>query len=76
MLPSTSIHQQSFKLLHAMVKDMHYQVITLFVHDLRVKVTPNVAQCPLHHVTYAPTKFKVAMSKDLGEDAFTRKYII
>ena len=41
-----------------------------------VKVTQNVAQYPLHHVTYLATKFKVAMSNDLGEDAFTRKYII
>ena len=31
---------------------------------------------PLHHVIYAPGKFKVAMLNDLGEDAFTRKCII
>ena len=28
----------------------------------------------LHHVTYAPAKFEVAMSNGLGVDAFTRKY--
>ena len=27
----------------------------------------NVAQYPLHHVTYSVTKFKVAMSKGLGD---------
>ena len=29
---------------------------------LGVKVTQNVAQSPLHHVTYAPAKFEVATS--------------
>ena len=36
----------------------------------------NVAQYPLHHLTYAPTKFEVATSKGLERNAFTRKYII
>ena len=36
---------------------------TLFDLDLGVKVTQNVAQYPLHHVTYSPTKFEVATSK-------------
>ena len=40
--------------------------------DLGVKVTRNVAQYPLHHVTYLGTKFKVAVSNGLGGDAFTR----
>ena len=39
---------------------------TLFDLDLQVKVALNVAQCPLHHVTYAPTGFKVTASKALG----------
>ena len=30
----------------------------------------------LPHVTYAPANFEVAMSNGLGEDAFTRNYII
>ena len=51
---------------------MHLQEITLFDLDLGVKVTRNVAQYPLHHVTYLGTKFKVAMSKGLGGDALTR----
>ena len=33
--------------------------------DVGVKVTQNVAQCPLHHVTYAPAKFEVATSNSL-----------
>ena len=41
--------------------------------DLGVKVTRNVAQYPLHHVTYGATKFEVATSSSLGGDTFTRK---
>ena len=64
-------------LLHPMVKEkMHLQENTLFALDLGVKVTQNVAQYPLHHVTYLATKFEVAMSKGLGGDAFTRKFNI
>ena len=37
-----------------------------------VKVTGNVAQYPLHHVTYTATKFEVARSYGLGGDTFTR----
>ena len=44
--------------------------------DFGVKVTQNVAQYPLHHVTFSATKFEVATSKGLGGDAFTRKYNI
>ena len=36
------------------------------------KVTQNVAQYPLHHVTYSATKFEVATSNGLGGDTFTR----
>ena len=36
----------------------------------------NVAQFPLHHVTYSSTMFEVTTSNGLGGDAFTRKYII
>ena len=57
---------------------MHLQEnsILTFDLDLGVKVTQNVAQYPLHHVTYSATKFEVATSNRLGGDAFTRKYII
>ena len=37
-----------------------------------MKVTRNFAQYPLHHVTYAATKFEVARSYDLGGELFTR----
>ena len=52
---------------------MHLQENSIFDLDLGVKVTHNVAQYPLHHVTYSATKFEVAMSKGLGGDAFTKK---
>ena len=55
------LHLQSLKLLRPAVKEkMHLQESRL-----------NVAQCPLHHVTYAPTEFEVTTSK-----AFTRKFNI
>ena len=43
--------------------------------DLGVKVIQNVAQYPLHHVTYSATKFEVTTSNGSGGDTFTRKYI-
>ena len=45
---------------------MHLHESTLFDLDLQVKVTLNIAQCPLHHVTYAPTEFEVTTSKASG----------
>ena len=33
-------------------------------------------ECPPNHMTFVPAKFEVATSNSLGEDAFTRKYII
>ena len=54
---------------------MHLQDNTLFDLDLRAKVTQNVAQCSLHHVTYAPM-FEITTSKGLGGDAFTIKFNI
>ena len=53
------------------MEEMHLQENTLF--DLEVKVTQNVAQYPLHYVTYAVFKFEVARSNGLGGDIFTRK---
>ena len=55
---------------------MHLQENTLFDLDFRVKVIRNVAQCPLHHATYAPTEFEVTTSKGLDGEAFTRKFNI
>ena len=48
---------QRLKLLHLTVLErMHLQENTLFDLDLEVKVTRNVAQYPLNHVTYAGLK--------------------
>ena len=40
--------------------------------DLGLMVTQNVAQYPLHHVTFAATKFEVAKANSLGGDIITR----
>ena len=67
--------KQNLILLHPNVKEkMHLQENILFDLDLQVKVTQKVAQCPLHHVTCAPTEFEVTTSKALEGEAFTRKY--
>ena len=55
--------------MRCIYKKLHYLTFNL---DLGVKVIRNVAQYPLHHVTYLGTKFKVDMSNGLGGDAFTR----
>ena len=63
-----------FDIANPTVKEkMHLQENTLFDLDLLVKVTCNVAQYPLHNVTYSATKFEVAMSYHLGGDRFTRR---
>ena len=51
---------------------MHLQENSSFDLDLK----RNVAQYPLHHVTYSATKFEVATSNGLGGDTVTRIYII
>ena len=45
---------------------LHY--ITFY---LGVNVTQNVAQYPLHHVTYSTTKFEVTTSECLGGETLT-----
>ena len=71
MLP---IYLQGLRFLRQTVHvDMHLQENTLFYLDLGVKVTQNIAQYPLHHVTYLGTKFEVATFNGLGGDAFTTK---
>ena len=52
---------------------MHLHENTFITFTLGVKVTQKVAQCPLHHVTYAPTEFEVTMSKGLGGEAFLQE---
>ena len=44
-----------------------------FYVDLDLGVTQNITQYPLRHMTYAPGKFEVAMSYDLGGDNFFKK---
>ena len=38
---------------------LHKSILFDFDIDLRVKITRNVDQYPLHYVTYAPAKFEV-----------------
>ena len=73
------MHLQSLKLLRQKLKEeKHLQEIQYltFDLDLGVKVTQNVAQYPLHHVTNPATKFEVARSNQLRGDTFTRKFNI
>ena len=72
------MYLQSLKLLRPMVKKMYLQENKLFDFDLDlgVKVTSNVAQYPLHYVTYSATKFEVATSNGLGGDTFTRNVTV
>ena len=63
---------QSLKML-----PLTFRRICIYIElDLGVKVTQNVTQYPLNHVTNSDTKFDVATSNGLGGDAFTSKYII
>ena len=54
---------------------MHLQENTLFDLDLGDNVTENVAQYPLHHVTFASAKFEVDLPNGLGGDTFTRRNV-
>ena len=55
------MHLQRLKLLRPTVKEqIHLQENTVFDLDLGTKVTQDVAQHPLHHVTYVFAKFDVA----------------
>ena len=74
---STSCDLCTYRVWSYYVKSLRtrriYKKIQYLTFD---KVTQNVAQYPLHHVTYPATKFEVARSNHLGGDTFTRKYII
>ena len=70
---------QSLKLLHPIVlEELHLQENNYLTFDFGtgVKITRNIAQYALHHVTYADAKFEVATANSLGRDAITSKYII
>ena len=47
-------------------------IISLLTLILGQRQTQNVAQYPLHHVTYAPAKIEAAMSTSFGGNALTR----
>ena len=63
-----SYHTKRFR-TRGIYKKIQYLTFNL---DLGVKVIQNVAQYPLHHVTYSATKFEVATYNRLGGDTFTR----
>ena len=71
-IPSTSYDLCTCKVLSCYIQQfrriIHLQENTVFDVDLWVEVTQNVAQYPLHHVTYALAKFEVATSNSLGGD--------
>ena len=46
-------------------------IISLVTLTLDQGQIRNIAQYPLHHMTYAPAKFEAAMSNGLGGNAFT-----
>ena len=50
-------------------------IISLLTLTLGQEQTRNVAQYPLHHMTYAPAKFETSMSNGLGGNAFTRNIL-
>ena len=58
------MYLHSLKVLRPMVKEMHSQENTIDPDPKIkwVKITQNVAECPLHHVTYVQAKFDVAIS--------------
>ena len=59
------IHLQGLRLLRPAVKEeMHLQENTFLPLTLTfvVKVTLNVAQYSLHHVTYSPARFEASTS--------------
>ena len=70
VLPSTSCDLCTCKvwscycqwLRRCIYKKIHYFTFDLDPNVKGVKVTQNVAQYPLHHVTFAPAKFDVATS--------------
>ena len=81
-VPSTSCDLCTYRVWSYYVKSLRRRSIykkiqyLTFDLDLGVKVTQNVAQYPLHHVTYSALEFEVATSNRLGGETITRKYNI
>ena len=67
--------QKEFEVTTSKVLGEAFTRNSIFDLVLGVKVTQNIAQYPLHHVTHPATKFEVARSNRLG-DTFTRKFNI
>ena len=55
---------------------VHRRLYPLFMFDLHLGVSRNITKYTLHHMTYAPGKFDVAISNDFGGDKFFKKKII
>ena len=80
--PSTPCDLCTYRVLSYYVKRFRRRSIykkiqyLTFDLDLGVKVTQNVAQYPLHHVTYSATKFEVATSNRNGGDIYLQENTI
>ena len=57
----------------ALTKKIHYLTLNLDIWIKKVK--SNIAQYPLHYVSYVPAKFEVATSNGLRRAAFRRNYL-
>ena len=76
-VPSTSCDLCTYRVWSCYVKALGGEAFTRKLNIWpRVKVSRNVVQYPLHHVTNTATKFEAGMTKGLGGETFTRKYII
>ena len=71
---TNQFYTQKSCLCGPMRMDTCHEVLLIFKIEQQIKWITR-AQYPQHHVTYAPAKFEVIMSKGL-EDAFKRKYSI
>ena len=76
-IPSTSCNLCTYKswscYVHRFRSKWIYKKIQYLSCDLVLIITGVVTQYPLHHVTFAHTKFEVATSKGWGGDEFTKK---
>ena len=77
LYPETIQNLTAVSMVHHRIYQLFYlnldPYLTLTLGSRTHKMLP---EYPLHHVTYAPTKFEVAKSNSLVGDALTRKYII
>ena len=75
LLEYSWVHLHNKKMLRPTVLDeMHLQENISYDLIVGIKVTLDITQHPLQHVTYAPAKFEVATSNGLGADKFERGY--